>query len=129
MKTVRLSHSTLMYREGVLIIELGENVEIGPKEAKEQLKASQKLTDGKSAPVIIVDNHLKTTTTPEAREILSAGPDAATRICEAFVVSSLPKRMMVNFYTKFHKPKNPVKIFSNFNEAWNWSVSMMENKN
>lgn len=127
MKTIRLSHSTLMYREGILIIELGKDVEIGTKEAKEQLKACKKLTEGNEAPVIIVDNHLKTITTPDAREVLSKGPESSIRISEAFVVSSLPKRMMVNFYTKFHKPKNPVKIFSNFNDAWTWSVQQLSN--
>lgn len=126
MKTARLSHSTIMFREGVLIVELAKSVEIGKKEASEQLKAALKLTDGKAVPVIIVDTHPNTITTPEAREVLAQGPQGDIRLCEAFVVSSLPKRVMVNFYSRFHRPKNPTKIFSNFNEAWNWARTFIK---
>lgn len=45
------------------------------------------------------------------------------KIKEAFVLSTLPHRIMANFYVKFSKPHHPTKVFSNENEALNWLES------
>jgi hypothetical protein len=45
------------------------------------------------------------------------------RLCEAFVVSTLAKKVMVNFYIKVQKPANPAKVFTGFSQAWRWAKS------
>lgn len=123
MNIARLSSALVTYHEGVLIFEFQNNVEIGEKEAREQLAAGLKLAQGKPCPVIIVDNHPLTTITPEARNILSKASPEIPRLCEAFVVSSLAKKVMVNFYIKVQKPANPAKVFTGFSQAWRWAKS------
>lgn len=39
---------------------------------------------------------------------------------EAFVIETLPHRIMANFYIRFTKPNHPTKIFSNELDALKW---------
>jgi len=56
-----------------------------------------------------------------AREIIRnhAGM-IVVRQAEAFVVNSLPTRLIANFYMKFNKPPNPTKIFNTVEKAEEW---------
>ncbi|MGE3652523.1 MAG: hypothetical protein AB7G22_00250 [Flavobacteriales bacterium] len=42
------------------------------------------------------------------------------RTAEAIVINSLHNRILANFYVKFTKSHNPVKIFSKMDAAINW---------
>lgn len=128
MKVKRLSSASLMFREGILVIEFTERATIDVREAEEQLEAAKKLTSGTACPVIIIDHHASTKISPEGREVLSNSKNVFTRISEAYVSASLAKRNLANIYVKYQKPENPSQVFSSFNEAWNWSSSMIENK-
>jgi Fe-S oxidoreductase len=126
MKTKRLSHAVLMYREEILIIEFSPDKEIDLEQAKEQINAALELTAGKPTAVIVVDEHQSTTVTPEAREFFAKGEHSKGRISEGIVITNLAKRLVANFYIRFHKPGNPARVFSGFNEAWKWSVAQRD---
>jgi hypothetical protein len=123
MKVTRVSSATIMFREGILIVEFNDGASIGIEEANDQMKAANKLTGGTPCPVIIIDYSPSTILSPEAREIFANEIQTGKRLSEAFVISSLPKRLMADFYTRYHKQQNPTKIFTNFNQAWRWSVA------
>lgn len=128
MKVKRLSSANLMYREGILVIEFTERANIDVREAEEQLEAAKKLTSGTACPVILIDHHASTKISPEGREILSNSKHVFNRLSEAYVSASLSKRNLANIYVKYQKPENPSQVFSNFNEAWNWSASLIQNE-
>jgi hypothetical protein len=42
------------------------------------------------------------------------------RLAEAIVINNLPAKIIANFYIRYNKPSNPVKIFSKREDAINW---------
>ncbi len=51
-----------------------------------------------------------------AKDSLTKG----VRVAEAIVVDSLHNRILANFYLKFTKSHNPVRVFNNMDKAINW---------
>lgn len=39
---------------------------------------------------------------------------------DAFIIKSLPQKIIGNFFLKFHKPKIPTKLFSDYTKAIKW---------
>ncbi|MFN3341914.1 MAG: hypothetical protein ACK40M_04410 [Flavobacteriales bacterium] len=127
MKTRRLPHAVLMYREGIIIVEFQDNKDIDIKEAREQIAACLHLSENIPSPVIIIDVHPNTIVSPAAREIFSKEVPPGARISEAIVITNLAKRLIANFYSRYNRPKNPIKVFANFNDAWKWSIEQRDN--
>ncbi|MFN5418511.1 MAG: hypothetical protein ACK5B9_15745 [Flavobacteriia bacterium] len=48
----------------------------------------------------------------EVREWASAPDGNKNTIADALVISSLPHKILANFYLKFNKPVKPTKIFN-----------------
>lgn len=51
-----------------------------------------------------------------AKDALTKG----VRVAEAIVVDSLHNRILANFYLKFTKSHNPVRVFNSMDKAINW---------
>ncbi|MBI2279955.1 MAG: hypothetical protein HYU68_04600 [Bacteroidetes bacterium] len=49
------------------------------------------------------------------------------RVAEAIVVDSLHNRILANFYIKFVKSHNPVKVFNNMDKAIAWLLETYKN--
>ena len=43
-----------------------------------------------------------------------------SKIAEAAIITSLPNRLLINFYLKISKPKVPAKAFSDVEAATEW---------
>ena len=57
----------------------------------------------------------------DARNLFAVYPPLIkVRKAQALVVSNLPSKLLANFFIKYHKPVNPTKIFSDYDEALNW---------
>lgn len=57
----------------------------------------------------------------EAMEHFAKDPlTKGVRVAEAIVVDSLHNRILANFYLKFTKSHNPVRVFNNMDKAINW---------
>jgi len=64
--------------------------------------------------------------TPDARAYFATNQQiTGIRKGQAIVFNNLHTRLLVNFYVKFNKPVNPVKIFSDFNKAEKWVKELM----
>ena len=60
----------------------------------------------------------------EAREELANNSYIKSiRVADAIVVKSVPNRLLVNFYIKYCKPKEPTKIFNSMEKAKEWLLS------
>lgn len=57
---------------------------------------------------------------PEARKILAGKENNIPKVAEAMVIKSLPNRLLFRFYQKRDNPDNPVKAFSNRDDALDW---------
>lgn len=63
----------------------------------------------------------------DSMRYLSTGPHAEFILAEAFVISSLPQRILGNFYLNNFKPIVPAKVFTNKEEAREWLLGFRSN--
>jgi hypothetical protein len=62
--------------------------------------------------------------TKEARDNAVKIEDISMIGSSAVIVTSLPYKLIANFYLRFNKPKRPFKVFSNEEEAVKWLKTM-----
>lgn len=106
---------------GILHIRYQEQVDMTPEDALKHIDAAVKLCRGKKRPFLVDVSHAQGTYSIEAMKKLAKDPGiVAIRAAQAIIVTSLPNRLLVNFYIRFQKPKNPVKVFGSEKEAVEW---------
>ncbi len=76
---------------------------------------------GKPFVTLVDGRNIRSNITHEAREYF-AKHEKITRIRkgQAIVVNNLHTKLLANFYMNFHKPSNPIKIFTDYDKAYNW---------
>lgn len=57
---------------------------------------------------------------PEVRAWASSPTGNKNTIADALLISSLPHKLIANFYVKFNKPVKPTKIFNSREKAVQW---------
>ncbi len=122
---IKLSHSLIVLRsDGILELHTSnEHVyEIG--DVIENVEAFGKLTGNKKAPVLIIGGCF-TSLSKEAREFMASEESLKYSLCEAFLLSSLPQKLLINFYIKVNKPLVPTMVFSDKDKAVNWLKSFL----
>jgi len=72
---------------------------------------------------VIIDLRTSPVITDEARKFAASGAPSDYISSFAILVHDLPMRLVGNFFIRFHKPKQPTKIFSNTEEAVQWSLA------
>jgi hypothetical protein len=72
----------------------------------------------------IVDTTATYDSTPESRSFYAESDYSKYRYADAFIVNSLPMRLLVNFFITFNKPKIPSKMFNNEENAYEWINSL-----
>lgn len=101
-----------------------DGAEVTGDDARENLRATSALVQGRPTPVI-VDLRPIRSQTAEARAAF-AGPEATrvTRAC-ALVIESPLSRVLGNFYLGFNRPASPTRLFNSVADAEAW-VSTFE---
>ena len=123
LKSIELEKVFLhLVEEGFVILEFKDNVNIEVEDAKEidQLIVDE-LINNNHFVALIDARDVTSTITAEAREFF-ANDELVLEIrkAQAIVVNNLHTKLLANFYMKFHKPKNPIKIFSDYDTAEKW---------
>ncbi len=77
------------------------------------------ITEGKLMPFIVMAAE-NVTITKEARDNAVKIEDISMIGASAVIVTSLPYKLIANFYLKFNKPKRPFKVFSNEDDGVAW---------
>lgn len=109
----------LSFEDDILLVKMKEGANLGQSEMEELLKQAVSLT----APdkyFAIVDTRASYDSTIEARDYYAESDYSKHRFADAFIVNSLPMRLLVNFYISFNKPKIPSKMFNNEESALDW---------
>ena len=79
------------------------------------------LCQGKEFPFIIDFLDISARIDDDARRFFANdGPHIHLRKAQAIVVNNIQNKLLVNFYIKHHKPKNPSKVFDNLEDALDW---------
>ena len=62
----------------------------------------------------------------EARELFASKESAENQLAKAIVINSLAQKLMANFFIRFNKPPEPVKVFGKEEEALAWLDKFIE---
>lgn len=111
--------STVFMRDdGLLQVNMHSDVLLEVEDAKQIVEAEGKLGGGKKLPVLhVVGKFLSLGT--GVREY-SAIEGTSFTSAEAYVINSLPHRILGNFYMKVNKPTVPTRMFNTEEEAVEW---------
>jgi hypothetical protein len=122
-KTLDTSVAFLTFDDDVLFVKMKEGASLGQEEMEGLLKQAVEFT----APdkyFAIIDTTAPYDSSVEARNFYAESDYSKHRYADAFVVNSLPMRLLVNFFIAFNKPKIPSKMFNNEESALQWINSL-----
>lgn len=91
------------------------------------LNSAIELTEGKKY-FAIIDTSNDIDSTKDAREYYANNELNRFRYADAFIVSSLPLKMVVNFFIRVNKPSIPTKMFNSKDSAFEW-INEMKKRN
>lgn len=127
--TIESNSSYFERRDTYLYIRYKSFSVIDIDEAKLQADYAIELCDGTSMPFILDGLNTEARFTQAARTFFASyAPLLKIRKAQAFLINTVPNRMLFKFYMKFHKPKGPVKVFSNLADAEIWVKSFNTEK-
>lgn len=117
---ISLSHSEVKLREdGILQITIHDNVEVGIDICKELTNAYEKLLGNKKALLLHLVGKF-VTMDKESREYSASEIGLKFSKAEAFVINSLPQKLIGNFYMRVNKPAVPTRFFDSIEKAEEW---------
>jgi glutamine synthetase type III len=117
---IKLDHSrVVMRRDGILELHTNDEHEYEIKDVKENVEAFGRLSGGKKAPVLIIGGAF-TSVSKEARVYMASEESLKYSLCEAFLLNSLPQKLLISFYIKANKPLVPSRAFSSHDKAVEW---------
>lgn len=122
MKTKEFLLATLQFDEekNILFYRVKQDQVVDVPEMKEMLRYVEEFV-GPKKHYAVVDFGGNLTSSTEARQIYAdAEYIQKYRIADAFLVKSLPVRLIANFFIKVTKPKVKTKLFTDEKSAVNW---------
>ena len=122
-KTLDTNFAFLSLEDDVLFVRMKPNIDIGVAELSELFELSNKLADFQKR-FVIVDTRENFNSSHDIRAFYTDERLIKFRYADAFIVTSLPMRLLVNFYITFDKPKIPSKMFNSEADALNWVNSL-----
>ena len=119
-------HAEVELKDGYIHILFKDMSVIGEEEAKIVAEDIIELCDGVPYPFITNGLGITIRMNKEGRDLFATyRPLIKVRKGQAIIVNNTPSRLLANFYIKYHKPINPTKIFTKFDEALEWTKSLV----
>lgn len=110
-----------LIEEGFTLLVAKDKVDIELNDAIEIDDISYDLVEGKPFVTLVDVRNVRSNMSHDAREHFATNKKITDiRKAQSIVVNNLHTKILANFYMKFHKPANPVKIFSDYNKAEKW---------
>lgn len=109
--------------DGLVQVLIQPETEVDVEQVKEVITATGKVTGGRKVPVLVLAGEY-TLPTVKARHYI-AEPGNPYALAEAYVLRSLPQKIVGNFFLRFHNPGRPTRIFTQKEEAIQWLMEFM----
>ncbi|HXD94546.1 MAG TPA: hypothetical protein VNX01_15175 [Bacteroidia bacterium] len=128
MKPVETRITTVFEREdGVLVLDIKPNQVFSRRDAEEAIAAAYAIGKGKKFKnLILVGEH--TIADIEAVKLSCSAKGSIYKLVDAFVINSLPQKLIANFYMKVVKPYTPTRFFTKREDAEKWLVEVVVEK-
>jgi len=117
---IDLKHSVIILRDdGIIELYANDHHVYTIEDVKENVKAFGELTGNKKAPVLIIGGSFSSLD-DQTREFMATEESLKYSKAEAFLITSLAQKILINFYIKFNKPLVPTLVFTDKDEAIKW---------
>jgi len=126
-KIIKSSLAQFEYKSDILYVKPFEGLFLDKPEMESLLNSAIELTEGKKY-FAIIDTSNDIDSTKDAREYYANNELNRFRYADAFIVSSLPLKMVVNFFIRVNKPSIPTKMFNSKDSAFEW-INEMKKRN
>lgn len=110
--------------DGIVHIHIKETNTFEIEDSKKVLKARERIADGRKAPIIYTCTQF-VIPSKEVREFVASEGRSGLVLADAFVVNSLPQKLMANIFIKINRPVRPAKVFNNFETARDWAQTFI----
>lgn len=105
--------------DGILHISIKPEEEFTLDDYKELMDAALKIGNGRKF-LNLISVGQDTIPDHETRNMSTSQKGSIYKIADAFVIHSLPQKLIGNFYMNFHKPVVPTRFFTKEEEAIEW---------
>ena len=111
--------------EGLTSIVFKDNVNFELEDAIELDNYTYEWVENKPFVVIVDARNIRSNISHKARDHFAKNEKISKiRKGQAIVVNSLHIKLLANFYMNFHKPDDPIKIFTDYNRAYKWILEI-----
>ena len=104
---------------GIMIITVNPDIYVELEMVQEVVKKQKEIIQDEAI-LVLLDISKASGITKEAREYTSGEHVEGLQIAMAILISSLPMRIMANFFIKFDNPPAPTKMFNSNEDAIKW---------
>lgn len=127
-KEIDISCAKIIIRDdGIMHVHIKLEYSLEMEHSKAIVEARTKLADGHRYPIMYTATQFLILSN-DSREYLASESRSTLVIADAFVINSLPQRLLARLYKKFNKPVRPAEIFENENDAIEWLKQFVETK-
>lgn len=119
MKSIKSSLAQFEYKDDILYVKPFEGVFLDKLEMESLLLSAIELVEGKKY-YAVIDTSNNIDSSKDARDYYANNELNKYRYADAFIVSSLPLRMVINFFIRVNKPSIPTKMFTTKESAFLW---------
>lgn len=116
-------YNTWMGSDGIVRTKVKQGAEIVLEDAMENSKAVNSFNGEKYT--MIVDTTMAKSISKEARDYFSMKGRDSKVIAFAILINSPLSKIIANFFMGLNKPRVPVRLFTNENDAITWCKSHM----
>ncbi len=116
---IDLKHSALFLRNDGVLEVLCSDHDYTENDIKEITLEIGKLTNGKKILLLVIGSRYSHFDS-DARNYMATPESIQFSIAEAYVIQTLPQRLLLNFYIKVNKPAVPTRFFTEKNDAEKW---------
>jgi len=122
-KTETKTASIYRDKNGVIHVVLFEDAKMDYYDALDHYLVIKNLS-GNEPVLKLIDSRVNWSIQAKARKYLAGKEVKEKTIARAVLQNSSLKKIMVNFFNELNKPEVPTKMFTDYDEAYAWLMSM-----
>lgn len=107
--------------DAIVRVEIFRNTEVILEDLDRNFKIYESFLNGRKMPFLIIFGEFSMANR-DVQKKFADSKRSQIKLMEAYVIHSLPHRIMGNFHIKFFKPEHPTKIFNKEKDAIAWIV-------
>lgn len=108
-----------LLNDSIVRVEIMRHTEITLEDMDRNFKVYESFLKGRKLPFVIVFGEFSMANRDVQKEFAKSNRNQI-KLMEAYIVNSLPHRIMGNFHIKFFKPPHPTRIFKKEEDAYDW---------